>query len=870
MIKLSFNGKSKFCDETPCDLRNLAQKAHESFNITHHDLRFSYKDCNEERIEIEHQRDLKSAYKFTKLCKVPVLNILIESGHTNIKKEDTTPVPLSEINSNQLAARRSDELQTPQKLPISELKSETPQLPKINEKPLIEFEGFIYKLSGKSNDTVYYKCEDSKTLKCRGMLKVTTQNSQEKMSLCKPHSVDIKEHSFFQKCFEDENQARKDKKRLKKLEKQKKIKEERLKEELVLAETLNQMRKDGEPVDDDGNLFKAPQKKDLINQITAFQETEDHCDEDTCLIDIQMIIDECYKEDPSSNRVQVLANIAQIPKMVPILNKKMVLIEKFLDEAERKGKDRVKRTMNRPFLAAQVCPSILDAQKSKKEIVNPYYKKHKLKANIMVPVIPRSTIARSSPHMDLSNIKSYSGTVFGRAYHEIPIKGHMRKFMFLVSDFEVKMLRTNLSEKSQKNDDRYNLKIRSLHMRVFNTCKSPLLCQKMKFLHADRPYPYRKTCCRKFLHLLCLVQECLRTKFKPEIIGIDTNMELSTAVQAAFPSAFIFTTHLDFTRQLWKMIFDHDMVIDHQITPEVSHLVCCIQAISFLPPFKAKAQIENLKSHFSSKIPEELMPAFQKFIENFTNLYGNSFTNVESWNQSILYLKHRDLLISIFKSKEICMNEVIKATNWTKNKGRNVLLMIETARRIERGLKSKHSRIQAPEGKFDPILPFTKIFEKIIKLNIKDFVDSKITPPKDTLADWSKVKYLRITDPPVIKDKLGHNMKMTDCFQTRKNKLRLRKLKRKQKYPPKRSNIPELTFNSEVVQNDFTTPAGQCVATIDNSVNQVVERETDYIAERQGLTSHDIYSEDSDELREEHHRNMALQTLAQRMLGKSK
>ena len=151
------------------------------------------------------------------------------------------------------------------------------------------------------------------------------------------HTALLQEHAFYQSV--NQTQTSKSQKSEKNQNSQQKngvkIKSEQAEEELMLAKTLNQMRTEGELAEllDEG-ILKAATDKQYIQEVIANTENTDDLDEDTWLMEIKMIIEESFKEDPYSNRIQVLANIAQIPKMVPILNKKMDLIQKFLDEVE--------------------------------------------------------------------------------------------------------------------------------------------------------------------------------------------------------------------------------------------------------------------------------------------------------------------------------------------------------------------------------------------------------------------------------------------------------------------------------------------------------------------------------------------------------
>ena len=87
---------------------------------------------------------------------------------------------------------------------------------------------------------------------------------------------------------------------------------------------------------------------------------------------------------------------------------------------------------------------------------------------------------------------------------------------------------------------------------------------------------------------------------------------------------------------------------------------------------------------------------------------------------------------------------------------------------------------------------------------------------------------------------------------------------KKKKKTIEKSAIPTIKFDSEVQQTNFTNPEGKQLAIVDASLQNVSKKTN---KEEFKQTSHDIYSEDSDELREDYNRGLAIKTLAQRLLG---
>ena len=379
------------------------------------------------------------------------------------------------------------------------------------------------------------------------------------------HTALLQEHAFYQSV--NQTQTSKSQKSEKHQNSQQKngvkIKSEQAEEELMLAKTLNQMRTEGELAEllDEG-ILKAATDKQYIQEVIANTENTDDLDEDTWLMEIKMIIEESFKEDPYSNRIQVLANIAQIPKMVPILNKKMDLIQKFLDEVESKANKKFKKGMHhRPFATKQV-ENFESFVKSEQH--NPHYSKtlqNSLKKGTkMVPVAPSDKFTvLPGPQMDATNIKTFSNAIFGRAFHEIKIKDDIRKFMFLISDFEIKILKTNIKRKDQM-------------LVVDITCKfdpkeweySMIVTLLMHDSEVGYFMPIGHIILQNYdtdWFIVCF--EWFKNKFghnfDPKLVGIDTSLELAKATQVVFPRAKKFVTMIDFTKHLWKMILESEL-----------------------------------------------------------------------------------------------------------------------------------------------------------------------------------------------------------------------------------------------------------------------------------------------------------------------
>eukprot|EP00347_Sterkiella_histriomuscorum_P000047 403377387 len=77
------------------------------------------------------------------------------------------------------------------------------------EKQIVR-EGYRYNVNMKFKNFIYYKCEDSKTLKCKGIWKLDiTQEAKDRHgALHKPHTISLENHDYFQKQIKTQAQTR--------------------------------------------------------------------------------------------------------------------------------------------------------------------------------------------------------------------------------------------------------------------------------------------------------------------------------------------------------------------------------------------------------------------------------------------------------------------------------------------------------------------------------------------------------------------------------------------------------------------------------------------------------------------------------------
>ena len=442
---------------------------------------------------------------------------------------------------------------------------------KLGLKTVIVMGGYRYKLHLKQKDKIIYRCEDYKKLKWNGEWIVTTNNTKHTEYLSKDHTVPLNKHTFFNENVEvDESGDEKENRKLKRQkleEREKRNYEKKCHEHLMLANTLNQMRREGETIDGDKmNLFGKSKKSGIIAEIAAQKQTKEDLEEGTWLMEIKAIIEESYREDPQAKREHILANIAEIPKMVSILNSKMVMISRIFDDIEKKVERRNKINANKPFGPQRGFYQFTKREKIEENEMAPSLRP-KPSSSFMIPILPNPVRQVINPQMNFTNIKTFRGTVFGRAFHEIMIKGEIRQFLFLVSDFEINIVKTNINNLDQKIIIDTTWKLDS------NLCEWSMIVSILMYdSTSDYFMPIGHVLIQKpdFESFIVWFEWFKREfeAFKPKLIGLSCLAEVNYASQTVFPEAAKFILFLDYSWQIWKMIFDSDLVLNYDISKE--------------------------------------------------------------------------------------------------------------------------------------------------------------------------------------------------------------------------------------------------------------------------------------------------------------
>ena len=122
--------------------------------------------------------------------------------------------------------------------------------------------------------------------------------------------------------------------------------------------------------------------------------------------------------------------------------------------------------------------------------------------------------------------------------------------------------------------------------------------------------------------------------FLPKIFATDFSSEVKLALQAAYPKTQTFLVHFDYTRYIWKQIFDAELVNNWEIHPAVFKLASFMKQLAFLSANEVKGQIKlyrNDKQFDFGKL--KLEENFHSFLDKFEQECCSTYELLETWNQ---------------------------------------------------------------------------------------------------------------------------------------------------------------------------------------------------------------------------------------------
>ncbi|CAI2366066.1 unnamed protein product [Moneuplotes crassus] len=377
------------------------------------------------------------------------------------------------------------------------------------------------------------------------------------------------------------------------------------------------------------------------------------------------------------------------------------------------------------------------SQDSKKQVI-------KSENNIILPpIIPYETSLQKTSGVEVSKIYTKRTTPFGRAQVVSICNEQTNDLLFLVSDFELKILKSN-----HKSPQRYLLCCEEIsdpnYRYVFNISMYDNTC-KMFMPIGHCLMRYLKT--QHFELIIAWFQKEFGTFFKPSLFITDYNFELFHACHVLYDKVPKYISLVDFIFKVWKNAYAVGMLTEKEVPDDHLKLLSDMPFLLLTHNEKTKDQFEKLVDNF--------LPLGQ--YERFVKQYMQIFLNVSSWyNIYTLASTYKNIFLNASKSQEL------QKKIFLSNRG---LSGLEMTRNFESYLCNLHESISTGGQMIQPgsmyrltKLYFNKYRGKKIKKNdilaltlnaMKDF-DIEPNISSELSMKISKVKN-EILDTPNIK-----------------------------------------------------------------------------------------------------------------------
>ena len=357
---------------------------------------------------------------------------------------------------------------------------------------------------------------------------------------------------------------------------------------------------------------------------------------------------------------------------------------------------------------------------------------------IIVPPIPQYKQEESASRFDIKTFKTLRGTSFGRMLVELKEENKLIKLNFLVSDFEIQILRTN-------QDDGQNVYIEcgiktdsgeykaSLNFYIYD-CTTKLYMPIGHWLISDK-------CKNAYIAALNWFKKELGTFFKPKMLFWDFEFDLYDAIKIAFWNIQVSVLFNRLTRGLYELAKQYKL-FDDIVTDRVKSLILCLKWASLSPPGKVKENFDKIKAENSSYFAD-INEHYDKFMNYFEKNYTSTFKLTDWWNQSHVKLVCLDQIKVLSKTDEaiwkIYKSLVDSLLSSEDPSGSNLFNFLKLLQWLENTIKTTifDKAKSCSENKIFDEIPFTKNIDYLMEcdyIKVLNFEESN-----DDLYDSKEV-----------------------------------------------------------------------------------------------------------------------------------
>ena len=272
---------------------------------------------------------------------------------------------------------------------------------------------------------------------------------------------------------------------------------------------------------------------------------------------------------------------------------------------------------------------------------------------------------KSPAAFDIKNLKTIRNTTFGRMSIDTTDGDQTLKLHFLVSDFEIQILRANqndgqsvyiecgLSISEGVWQTSLNIFIYDSTTKMYMPIGHWLMERKWKVAYQTALNWYKKE---------------LSTFFKPNIVFWDFDFELHESIKSVFSGVQVFVEFNRMTKSFYELAKTHKLFENNAVTDRVRALILWLKSLAFWPSGIVKENFNKIKTENNENF-KDIKDNYEVFINSFESSYLSTFKTIDWWNQNHAKLIFLDQIKIVNISDEVIW-KLYKSfiSNWVNQK----------------------------------------------------------------------------------------------------------------------------------------------------------------------------------------------------------
>ena len=307
---------------------------------------------------------------------------------------------------------------------------------------------------------------------------------------------------------------------------------------------------------------------------------------------------------------------------------------------------------------------------------------------------------------DIKNLKTVRNTTFGRMSIDVKDEDKELKLHFLVSDFEISVLRSN-------QEDGQNVYIEcglSVNEGLWQTSLNIFVYDLITKMYMPIGHWLIERKDKKTLQAaLNWYKRELSTYFNPKLIFWDFDHDLYESIKTVFSGIQVFVQFSRMIKTFYEIAQTQKLIENNVVSDRLRALILGLKSLAFIPSGTVKENFNKIKEE-NNKNFEDIKERYDGFMSNFEVNFISSREMISWWNQNHAKLVFTDQVKNVWKSDDVIWSIYKSLIPW----------LVDTKNPLESNLFKFLNWLQTFENKIK-----TSIFDQLKN-------GSEITILKDT------------------------------------------------------------------------------------------------------------------------------------------